>query len=113
MCWHGAPQSTRVFLVTFGGILGGAWELYTKFFKRFFVIALIVFGIVNLLNALVATLFGSGAGIAALLALITDVSSARSGFRVRSSTRSTTCATAGWTRRSGRSSSAFGRTCGR
>ncbi len=59
--------------MTFGGILGEAWELYTKFFKRFFVIALIVFGIVNLLNALVATLFGSGAGIAVLLALITDV----------------------------------------
>ena len=39
----------------------------------FFVIALIVYGIVNLLNALVATLFGSGAGIAVLLALITDV----------------------------------------
>ncbi len=56
-----------------GGILGEAWGLYTKFFTRFFVIALIVFGIVNLLNALVATLFGSGAGIAVLLALITDV----------------------------------------
>ena len=59
--------------MTFGGILGGAWELYTKFFARFFVIAVIVFGIVNLLNALVATLIGSGAGIAVLLALITDV----------------------------------------
>ncbi len=59
--------------MTFGGILGGAWELYTKFFARFFVIAVIVFGIVNLLNALVATLIGSGAGIGVLLALITDV----------------------------------------
>ena len=59
--------------MTVGGILGEAWGLYTKFFTRFFVIAVIVFGIVNLLNALVATLFGSGAGIAVLLALITDV----------------------------------------
>jgi hypothetical protein len=37
------------------------------------VIALIVYAVVNLLNALVATLFGHGAGIAALLALITVV----------------------------------------
>ncbi len=59
--------------MTFGGILGGAWELYTKFFARFFVIAVIVFGIVNLLNALVATLVGGGAGIGVLLALFTDV----------------------------------------
>jgi hypothetical protein len=59
--------------MTFGGILGGAWELYTKFFTRFFVIAVIVFGIVNLLNALVATLVGSGAGIRVLLALIADL----------------------------------------
>ena len=59
--------------MTVGGILGGAWELYTKFFRRFFVIALIVFGIVNLLNALVATVVGHGRGISVLLALITDV----------------------------------------
>jgi hypothetical protein len=56
-----------------GGILGESWGLYTKFFRRFFVIALIVYLIVNLLNALVATLFGHGVGISVLLALITTV----------------------------------------
>lgn len=59
--------------MTVGGILGEAWGLYTKFFTRFFVIAVIVFAIVNLLNALVATLFGHSTGITVLLALITDV----------------------------------------
>jgi hypothetical protein len=61
--------------VTVGEILGEAWRLYTKFFTRFFVIAAIVYGIVNLLNAVVSTAFGHGAGIALLLALITVVAS--------------------------------------
>ena len=56
-----------------GGILGESWGLYTKFFKRFFVIAIIVYLIVNLLNALVATLFGHGVGISLLLALTSMV----------------------------------------
>lgn len=56
-----------------GGILSESWTLYTKFFRRFFVIALIVYLIVDLLNALIATLAGHGGGIAALLALITVV----------------------------------------
>jgi hypothetical protein len=56
-----------------GGILGEAWGLYIKFFRRFFAVAIIVYLIVNLLNALVATAFGHGVGIAILLALITTV----------------------------------------
>ena len=56
-----------------GGILGESWELYTKFFRRFFVIAIIVYLIVNLFNALVASLIGHGAGISLLLALTTMV----------------------------------------
>ena len=56
-----------------GAILGASWGLYTKFFRRFFVIAVSVYLIVNLLNALVATLFGHGVGIALLLALVTMV----------------------------------------
>jgi len=59
--------------VTVGEILGEAWGLYTKFFKRFFVIAAVVYLVVNLLNALVATAFGHGAGITVLLALISTV----------------------------------------
>jgi hypothetical protein len=59
--------------VTVGGVLGGAWGLYTRFFTRFFVIALIVYLIVNLVNAIIATLFGHGLGVSLLLALITTV----------------------------------------
>src|SRR5436305_3792044 len=59
--------------MTVGGILGESWRLYTKFFVRFFVIALIVYGIVNLVNALVATFFGHGVGVSLLLALLTTV----------------------------------------
>lgn len=59
--------------MTVGEILNEAWGLYTKFFTRFFVIAAVVYLIVNLLNALVATAFGHGAGITVLLALISTV----------------------------------------
>ena len=59
--------------MTFGGILGESWGLYTKFFTRFFVIAVIVYGIVNLLNALVGTLYHHGAAAAFVLAMITNV----------------------------------------
>ena len=58
--------------MTVGGILRESWGLYTRFFKRFFVIAMIVYLIVNLLNALVATLFGHGLGVSLLLALHCD-----------------------------------------
>jgi hypothetical protein len=59
--------------VSVGGILGESWGLYTKFFMRFFVIALIVYLITNLVNAVVATLFDHGAGISVLLAVISAV----------------------------------------
>ena len=56
-----------------GGVLGESWTLYTRFFTRFFVIAVSVYLIVNLVNAVVATLFGGGVGVSLLLALITTV----------------------------------------
>jgi hypothetical protein len=59
--------------VSVGGILGEAWRLYTKFFARFFLIAAIVFGIINLLNALLGWAIGHGSGVALLVALITTV----------------------------------------
>jgi hypothetical protein len=68
-----AAQGSSVSPMSVGGILGESWSLYTKFFRRFFVVAVIVYLIVNLLNAVVATLFGHGVGIALLLALITTV----------------------------------------
>jgi hypothetical protein len=68
-----APPGSSVSVMSVGGILGESWALYTKFFRRFFVVAVIVYLIVNLLNALVATLFGHGVGISLLLAFITTV----------------------------------------
>jgi hypothetical protein len=59
--------------VTVGGILGEAWNLYTRFFQRFFVIAAIVYLVVNLLNALIATALGHGAGVTVLLALVSTL----------------------------------------
>jgi hypothetical protein len=56
--------------VTVGGILGEAWGLYTKFFVRFFVIAAMVFLVVNFVNAILGTVFGSGTGVSVLLALV-------------------------------------------
>ena len=44
--------------MTVGGILGESWRLYTKFFTRFFVVAAIVFLVINLIGApLLALLF--------------------------------------------------------
>jgi hypothetical protein len=59
--------------VTVGGILGEAWQLYTRFFTRFVVVAAVVYLIVNLVNAVLAAAVGSGAGVAALVAVVAIV----------------------------------------
>jgi hypothetical protein len=59
--------------VTLGGVLGEAWQLYTRFFVRFFAVAAIVYLIVNLINAAVGSIVGTSAGLALLLALVTAV----------------------------------------
>jgi hypothetical protein len=59
--------------VTVGGVLGEAWHLYTKFFKRFFVVAAIVFLIINLIGALLGAIAGTGSDVAPLVALIATV----------------------------------------
>ena len=59
--------------MTVGGILGQAWDLYTRFFVRFFAIAAIVFVVINLLDAVIGTAVGSSNGDAVLLALISVV----------------------------------------
>ena len=59
--------------MTVGGVLGEAWGLYTKFFRRFFVVAAIVFLIVNLFNATLGWLVGTGSGLTILVALFTAV----------------------------------------
>jgi hypothetical protein len=59
--------------VTVGGILGEAWRLYTKFFARFFIVAAIVFGVINLVNALLGWAIGTRSSVVVLVALITTV----------------------------------------
>ena len=44
--------------MSIGAVLSEAWGLYTKFFIRFFVIALIVFAVVNLVYAVLDALIG-------------------------------------------------------
>lgn len=57
--------------MTIGDVLNEAWTLYTKFFARFLVIALIVFAVVNAIYALlVVALEGDSDGAAAFLAVI-------------------------------------------
>ena len=57
-----------------GGILGESWHLYTKFFLRFVAVAAIVYLVVDLLEAAVASVTGShGGGLSVLLALFTVV----------------------------------------
>jgi hypothetical protein len=59
--------------VTVGGILGEAWGLYTKFFRRFVVVAALVYLVVNLVNAVLAAAVGSGSGLRALIAAVAIV----------------------------------------
>jgi hypothetical protein len=46
--------------MTIGGVLGEAWNLYKRFLGRFFLTALIVFAILDLLSALAAAAAGDG-----------------------------------------------------
>src|SRR5262245_16292984 len=57
--------------MTIGVVLDEAWTLFTKFFLNFFLIALVVFGVINLLYALVVSAISDGnGGAVALLGLI-------------------------------------------
>ncbi len=56
--------------MSIGGVLDEAWTLYTRFFLRFFALALVVFAVVNLLYALVVEAISSGDGTAIWLALV-------------------------------------------
>jgi hypothetical protein len=53
--------------VTIGAVLDEAWTLFTRFFLRFFVIALVVFVTINLVYALVVTALDADNDSAALL----------------------------------------------
>jgi hypothetical protein len=56
--------------VSIGAVLDEAWTLYTKFFLRFFVLALVVFAAVNLLYALIVEASSGDSGTAFWLALV-------------------------------------------
>jgi hypothetical protein len=57
--------------VTIGAVLDEAWTLFTRFFLRFFAIALVVFATINLLYTLVVTaLDADNASAAILLAIV-------------------------------------------
>jgi hypothetical protein len=53
--------------MSIGAVLDEAWTLFTRFFLRFFVIALVVFATINLLYALVVTALDADDDGAALL----------------------------------------------
>jgi len=55
--------------MSIGAVLDEAWSLYTKFFLRFFLIAVIVFAVVNAIYGLLVVAVESGDGTTALLAL--------------------------------------------
>jgi len=56
--------------VTIGGVLGEAWNLYKRFLGRFFLTALVVFAILDLLSALAAAAAGDGWVSGALWGLV-------------------------------------------
>lgn len=53
--------------MTIGSVLDEAWTLYTRFFLRFFLIALVVFAIVNLVYALTLSVVDDGSTRGGLL----------------------------------------------
>ncbi|MGI8974163.1 MAG: hypothetical protein ACR2HI_08305 [Gaiella sp.] len=55
--------------MSIGAVLDEAWSLYTKFFLRFFLIAVIVFAVVNAIYGLIVVAVESGDGTSVLLAL--------------------------------------------
>jgi hypothetical protein len=59
--------------VTIGAVLDEAWTLFTRFFLRFFVIALVVFVTINLVYALVVTALDADNDSAALLLAIVSL----------------------------------------
>ena len=56
--------------MSIGAVLDEAWTLFTRFFLRFFLLALVVFAVVNLLFALVAEAVSDDAGRALWLAVL-------------------------------------------
>jgi hypothetical protein len=56
-----------------GDVLGEAWNLYTKFLGRFFLTALIVFAVLDLLSALAAEAAGDGLAAGLFWSLVAAV----------------------------------------
>lgn len=56
--------------MTVGSVLGRTWELYTRFFVRFFVLAIVVFGAVNAVFAVAAVALDDSGGEKVIVFLI-------------------------------------------
>jgi hypothetical protein len=56
--------------VHIGGVLGQAWELYKRFLWQFFLTALVVFAVLDLLSALAAAAAGDGVAAGVFWAVI-------------------------------------------
>jgi hypothetical protein len=56
-----------------GDVLGEAWNLYTRFLGRFFMTALIVFAVLDLISALASEAFGDSVGAGLFWGLIAAV----------------------------------------
>jgi hypothetical protein len=59
--------------MTVGGVLSEAWELYKRFFGRFFLTAVIVFAVLDLITALIEQAAGDGTGSKVLWGLVAAV----------------------------------------
>jgi hypothetical protein len=59
--------------MTVGGVLSEAWELYKRFFGRFFLTAVIVFAVLDLITALIEQAAGNGTGSKVLWGLVAAV----------------------------------------
>ena len=62
--------------MSIGAVLDEAWTLYTRFFLRFFILAVVVFAAVNLLFALIAEAISSDDGSTAFWLAILGVATA-------------------------------------
>jgi hypothetical protein len=66
-------RPSRVGSVTIGGVLGEAWNLYKRFLGRFFLTALVVFAVLDLLSALADQAVSNGAASQVFWALVATI----------------------------------------
>ena len=62
--------------MSIGAVLDEAWTMYTRFFLRFFALAVVVFALVNLVYAVVVEALSSDSGGSAFLVAVIGLASA-------------------------------------